>query len=86
MLFRSYDSFKDSWSITDLQEGEKVSDSITVRFGVWNQYVESEAHMELALSTMYKKGESSAGNLGNLSLYFDENYELYSMAMSQIQD
>lgn len=82
----SYDSFKDSWSITDLQEGEKVSDSITVRFGVWNQYVESEAHMELALSTMYKKGESSAGNLGNLSLYFDENYELYSMAMSQIQD
>ena len=42
--------------------------------------------MELALSTMYKKGESSAGNLGNMNLFFDENYELYSMSLSQVQD
>lgn len=84
----SYDRNKDSWSVADLQEGAKVSDDISLRFGVWpgNQYAESEAFMELALSTMYKKGENSAGNLGNLSLYFNENYELYSMAMSQIQD
>lgn len=82
----SYDSHRDDWSIADLQEGEKVSDSITIRFGVWNQYAESEAHMELLLSTMYKKGASSAGNLGNMNLFFDENYELYSMSLSQVQD
>lgn len=84
----SYDRNRDGWSIADLQEGDKVSDDISFQFGVWpgNQYAESEAFMELALSTMYKKGERSAGNLGNLSLYFNENYELYSMAMSQIQD
>lgn len=71
--------------IINMPEGEKVSDSISIQFNVWNQYMESEAFMELRLSTMYKTGGSGASNKGNLNLFFNPDYTVYSLAMSQVQ-
>ncbi len=73
-------------SIADFQIGDKVSDSVSFEFGVWNQYQEAEAFLELTVSAMYKTSESGANNSGNLNLFFNESYEVYSLSMSLVQN
>ena len=35
---------------------------------------------------MYKTSESGANNSGNLNLFFNESYEVYSLSMSLVQN
>lgn len=79
----SYHHGHESWSIADLEEGDKVSDSISIKFGDWNDYMEFYGFMDLTLSTMYKTTGSSSSSAGYVTLYFNENYELYSVALGQ---
>lgn len=83
----SYNHGGETWSIADLPEGAKAADNISFDFNVWpgNQYAETEAFLQLSLSTMYKTGSGSMSNKANLRLYFNNDYKLYSLDIGQLQ-
>lgn len=79
------DSFLSREAIANIPMGEKVSDTVSFEFNVWNQYMESEAFLEMTVSTMFKTSASGSSNKGNLGLFFHDDYRVYALEMSQVQ-
>jgi len=82
----SYDHGQESWSVDDLNVGDKVSDSVSISFEEWNDFMEEPVFMRLSVTAMYKTERSSSASMESVWLYFNENYELCALSISQPGD